>query len=91
VPIIEQPSSDERTNRSVRFGDVEIWPSRRVVGQMFVHAIYDTRAIYLVVPDWFMRSWQAGEPIEGLLDYLLERYGDEFPVLVESLAEAMKK
>jgi hypothetical protein len=51
-----------------------------------------TRAIYvadynvrLLVPHWFIASWKAGEPLNGLVDWLVEQYGSEYPWLEEAV------
>jgi hypothetical protein len=43
---------------------------------------------YYPVPDWFLAAWQAGEPWQPLVDWLLETYPDRLGRLADVLAEA---
>jgi hypothetical protein len=77
-----------RLGRNVSFGDVKMWPS---TNQPDCIAVLKTgpkskgRFVRLKVPAWVRSSWEAGEPIEGLIDWLIETHGDEYPWLEENL------
>jgi hypothetical protein len=61
--------------------DISLWPSHHVPGTMHVSHTGEK----IPVPAWFLAAWQAGEPVNGLLDYLLEN--DLAP---PALAEAIR-
>jgi hypothetical protein len=35
----------------------------------------------LPVPHWFITSWHEADTIDGLMDWLVERYGEQYPLL----------
>ena len=61
-----------------------IWPSINGGGYLYVAGMSGHR---IQVPGWVADSWRAGEPVEPLLDYLLENDLAP-PDLAEAIREA---
>lgn len=58
-----------------------LWPSHYTKSGLT--AVGPNRYQEVPVPDWFIAAWHAGEPLNGLLDWLIENRGDEHPWLAD--------
>jgi hypothetical protein len=51
---------------------------------------YHSKWFFITPPFWVTESWHAGEPLEPLLDWLIEQYGTQYPFLQWSLDQVDK-
>jgi hypothetical protein len=84
MAITDYPWRETGNRRIVQLGRHLLWPSHQHGDRLFVDR-REQGFIYLSVPDWFTKSWLAGEPLNGLVDWLIENYGCEHPWLEEAV------
>jgi hypothetical protein len=91
MPIIDNPARTT-VKRVATLGRTNLWPSWRKPGSIASDAgatNVNAPLVYFPAPVWFLRAWEAGEPLEPLLDWLVEQYGTQYPFLEKALSEAI--
>ena len=61
------------------------WPNHLVVSIRLGPALHEGERAIIRVPEWLVKAWLADEPLNGMIDWLIENKGDEYPWLAELL------
>lgn len=68
--------------------DVRIFPSHTLDKKATHLSVTKDAGFYdIPVPPWFVAAWHAGEPLNGLFDWLLENRAEEYPWLAELIEQ----